>query len=224
MLDTKICTTCGIEKTLSEFALCKRNSSGREGSCKACRKIYRDQNKEKFRAKDHQCREYLLHLSPKEWQEMVTYDPLSGEIQGASTHINTYKGSEGYLQVHLKGATFPVHRVAWFLYYSYWPQFIDHIDGDRTNNKLSNLRECNRTENMCNKAAHRKGKLVGCNFDKTRGLWSAAIKLDNGNRVHLGRYASEREASLQYCRYVLKHKLVRREFLPDIFTDEELGI
>lgn len=85
---------------------------------------------------------------------------------------------------------------------------VDHVDGNRLNNRRANLRIVTRRENMQNMACHRNGKksskYVGVCFDKARGRWVASITLNMRHR-HLGRFDSEREASNAYqiaCRDV----------------------
>ena len=46
---TKVCSCCKIEKPLEEFDICRKNKDGRQCKCKECRKIYRQQNKDKIR-------------------------------------------------------------------------------------------------------------------------------------------------------------------------------
>ena len=48
--------------------------------------------------------------------------------------------SEGYLKVSFKGGSYAAHRLAWKLFHGYDPEIIDHIDSDKQNNKVENLR------------------------------------------------------------------------------------
>lgn len=59
--------------------------------------------------------------------------------------------TNGYLKIRINGVSYYAHRIAWFLYYNEQPpNTIDHIDGDKTNNKKENLRECTQQENTYN--------------------------------------------------------------------------
>ena len=54
----------------------------------------------------------------------------------------------GYLRVSINKESYYLHRLAWFYHYGTWPtKFIDHIDGCKTNNAISNLQDISRLEN-----------------------------------------------------------------------------
>ena len=77
---------------------------------------------------------------------------------------------------------------------------VDHIDNNRTNNHISNLRWCNISENNCNRAKNCKKNTSGFKgvcFDKQCNKYRARIKL-NGKCIHLGYYKSAEEASEAY--------------------------
>ena len=72
---------------------------------------------------------------------------------------------------------------------------VDHIDGDITNNKLSNLRWVTHEENMQNRKKHSNNRsgITGVYWYKTLQKWQASITL-NGKTKHLGRYEMLHEA------------------------------
>ena len=57
---------------------------------------------------------------------------------------------KGYKRVFVSGKMYLVHRIAWLLYYGEWPEIIDHKDGDPSNNRITNLRNCTHSENLRN--------------------------------------------------------------------------
>lgn len=76
-------------------------------------------------------------------------------------------------------------------------QMVDHIDGDGLNNQRSNIRLCNMTQNMANKAVERRNKLglkgVSQSYKKYRA------KINNaGHGIYLGTYATPEEAAAAY--------------------------
>ena len=81
---------------------------------------------------------------------------------------------DGYLIIKIKGKQFKAHRLAWFLYYGYFPNNeIDHINRIRTDNRICNLREVSRQENIKNttKKINPDTNSVGIYLDKsTKGL------------------------------------------------------
>ena len=80
---------------------------------------------------------------------------------------------DGYLILKIKGRQFKAHRVAWFLYYGRFPESeIDHINGNKLDNSIQNLRLCDRKTNVRNKVFPRNKKTgeIGIYIDKTKGL------------------------------------------------------
>lgn len=96
-------------------------------------------------------------LCPKYLKANYKYDPKTGEVFGKKGEVIGSKNHEGYLvtsikDIHGKKRSVKLHRVGWFLYYGKWPeQFLDHIDGNKSNNKISNLRDVSNQENIMNK-------------------------------------------------------------------------
>jgi hypothetical protein len=122
--------------------------------------------------------------------------------------LSTSSESQGYLVVslYLKGKkkTFHIHKLIQSAF-ELGEGNIDHINGIRNDNRLSNLRVVTTRENNQNLECHRNGKLVGANFDKRMSNsprpWRAQIKI-NGKCSNLGAYATEAEANKAYMEKV----------------------
>lgn len=99
----------------------------------------------------------------------------------------------GYYVVCLRGRRFYVHRVIFAMIHGYMPNMIDHVDGDKTNNAISNLRPACHSLNGWNTAASGASGVTGVHWDKQTGKWKAAITV-NGRNKSLGRFASIDEA------------------------------
>jgi hypothetical protein len=87
--------------------------------------------------------------------------------------------SDGYRYVHFNYKTELVHRVAWKIMTGDDPIEIDHIDGNRSNNKWSNLRNGTRSDNFHNLAL-RSNNTSGCHgvaFSKRQQRWVATITI-----------------------------------------------
>ena len=111
----------------------------------------------------------------------------------------TYVGSGGYYRGHILGASQLLHRVAMALIRGGWDfRYVDHINGNKMDNRASNLRECSNAENIRN-AASRGGSSVykGVCFHKQNKNWIANITV-NYKTKHLGSFATELEAALCY--------------------------
>lgn len=92
------------------------------------------------------------------------------------------KDRDGYLRVHVKGRELRAHRVAWMIHYGRAPRYtIDHINGNRTDNRISNLRDIPASLN----SGIRHGKpnpvtgLVGvCHWSDGKGQWYYRTQVD----------------------------------------------
>lgn len=91
--------------------------------------------------------EYLKYdeTSPSclRWIKKLGYKINIGDVAGRLNNRN-------YYQTCFDGKDYKNHRIIFFLHYGYCPDCIDHINTDRTNNKINNLREATRSDNNCN--------------------------------------------------------------------------
>lgn len=77
---------------------------------------------------------------------------------------------------------------------------VDHINGNKLDNRRCNLRPCTKAQNAHNAKRHRdktSSRFKGVHFDRARGKWSADI-MANGSRRRLGRFETEHEAAEAY--------------------------
>ena len=78
----------------------------------------------------------------------------------------------GYEFIGINKKLYPAHRLAWLMTYGDWPkEFIDHINGDPSDNRIANLREVTFSENLQNqRRAQKRSKsgLLGVSFHKAR--------------------------------------------------------
>lgn len=117
----------------------------------------------------------------------------------ANKEAFTCIGNHGYYNGAIFGRTFLAHRVIWALVTGNWPkEEIDHINGVRTDNAISNLREATRLENAKN-VRGRLGTLKGASWHKQCRKWRAQIKCD-GSHKDLGLFETEKEAHDAYCK------------------------
>lgn len=137
-------------------------------------------------------------------KRLLRFDPESGHFQwNEKTATHTVVGSQaggidnrGYWRIRLFGQAYAAHRLAWFYVHGDWPKGdLDHINGNRTDNRLANLREVTRSVNMQNLRKGRKG-LLGVRLHKS-GLFEARIVAD-GTRRTIGYYGTEEEAHAAY--------------------------
>ena len=113
----------------------------------------------------------------------------------------------GYCQVGFNGMMVYYHTVIWILSTGKdIPQgiYIDHINGNKIDNRIENLRLVTHRENTQNGKVHRNGQLFGCSFNKRTGKYIAKIKISD-KQIHLGYYDTEQQAHEAYriaCRHI----------------------
>ncbi len=105
---------------------------------------------------------------------------------------------KGYLRVGIFKQEYPAHRVIWAMETGAWPvATIDHVDGNKANNRLENLREATSSENNRNRANFGKSRFRGVSWRSRQSTWIAAIKTD-GKTTFLGSFANEEDAARAY--------------------------
>lgn len=143
---------------------------------------------------------WLFHYDRKKgllfWKNHETHATFI-KIQGREVgHLDT---THGYIVVSIRRNVFKVHRLILFLETGEWPEQVDHIDGNRSNNHYSNLRSSNLRMNMQNRKIHRDGRLVGAIYHKQNKKWISQISLNN-KRFYLGSFKTEIEAHERYIK------------------------
>lgn len=82
-----------------------------------------------------------------------------------------YNHPDGAKRVRFNKILWLEHRLIFYIFYKYLPEFIDHIDGDRLNNSIENLREATRSEN------NRNSRIKKNNSSGVKGVsWCSDIK------------------------------------------------
>jgi hypothetical protein len=129
--------------------------------------------------------------------DYVSYDKETGRFswlksrKGVRASVGNIN-SNGYLSVCIKGKRYLGHRLAWYLSYGEWPpDTVDHIDGDRSNNRLVNLRLATRSQNQSNRRAK------GYSYHKRSRLYQARICV-GGKETYLGWFKTPQEARKAY--------------------------
>lgn len=138
----------------------------------------------------------------------VSYNPDTGQFirlkptsrkTKVGEIVGTYHKATGYVYLSINKKKYRAHRLAWFYSYGYWPENdIDHINGNRADNRLENLREATRSENMYNQTRVRKNskiKVTGVSYNRDR--YRARINAE-GKQYHIGTYDTIEEAETAY--------------------------
>lgn len=135
----------------------------------------------------YECQTGLIY-----WTTRPCPNVFPGDVAGT-------KKSNGYLQICIDGQLYKAHRLAWLLHYGEWPkENIDHINGDRSDNRISNLRDVDQFINMQNQrkgSSRNKSGLLG--VSPWKGRWKAEIFV-SGKKKYLGLFDTANEAHAAY--------------------------
>jgi hypothetical protein len=116
--------------------------------------------------------------------------------------------SDGYIGIYIQKKYHWAHRIIWTIFNGEIPEelFIDHIDGNRSNNLIENLRLCTTQENAYNrgKQSNNKSGYKGVSFHKQKQKWVAQIKLEGKNKF-LGFFVNPEDAYEAYCAKAIEH-------------------
>jgi hypothetical protein len=140
------------------------------------------------------------HLTFAEADAALRYEPETGRIFWKVARQRIRVGQEagcfnhdGYAKIQVNGVVYQSHRLAWLLHHGRWPNgFLDHINRNKSDNRIANLREVDRSLNMHNTAKiGTKGLPPGVQL---RGdFWIARIAVGTMTVV-LGRWRDYRKA------------------------------
>jgi len=124
--------------------------------------------------------------------------------------------SDGYSLVQVFGKRYYVHRVVYFLTHNNWPTvFIDHINGDPSDNRPENLREVDHGWNIRSSRVKSKGtssKYRGVHWSSSLNVWICQTCF-KGKRSTVGKYTCEEEAALAW-----NYKVMQLGFNPESYN------
>lgn len=157
-------------------------------------------------------KEYYDYLSSKIkwvgsvpiWENPVCRSVKSGQIAGTVD-------ARGYrvIGIKIKGErrSIKASRLCYYMHYGVLPKYIDHIDKNKANDDINNLRSVTHKQNMLNQGA-RKGSSIykGVSWTAKLNKWKSYIKI-NGKDTHLGYFTDEIEASKAYDQAVYDYGL-----------------
>lgn len=155
--------------------------------------------------------------------QLIDYDPVSGSLKWkpraesefdgkypssrlANLWNKQFAGQEcgcdngaGYVVARINRVSIKAHRIAFAIFHGRWPDgMIDHVNGDKSDNRIANLREASRSQNLQNQRK-RKGssKFKGVTWHSAANKWHSQIRLNKENH-RLGYFDNEREAAEAY--------------------------
>lgn len=143
-------------------------------------------------------------ITLSELKSTFMYDPEAGRFHWLRPWGPARKGAEagypcrdGYRRIGFRGRDYAEHRLAWFYVHGEWPaDQIDHINLVRTDNRISNLRQANRSQNNSNVRVRSSSGFKGVQRDKC-GRFKAGLT-HRGKYIYLGMFSSAEEAHRAY--------------------------
>lgn len=146
----------------------------------------------------------MTDISHERLLELLSYNPETGDFTWKVTRSHNARAGartgrldgRGYYQVCVDGKRYLAHRLAWFYVHREWPaDQIDHINWNRSDNTLLNLRAVSRSVNGRNKRkASTSGEVVGVRFHKSAQKWAAWINDRPAHQKYLGHFAKHEDA------------------------------
>jgi HNH endonuclease/AP2 domain len=158
-------------------------------------------------------------LTQERVRELLHYDEDSGQFHWRVTKRPNIRAGDvagcqvrsEYWTIHIDGHSYSAHQLAWLYMKGIWGRpLIDHRDGNRLNNRWSNLRRASYADNAANRRRLPKNTsgFKGVSFDRPKGKWKAQIRKD-GKNYFIGRYATAEQA---HAAYVAKARELFGEF------------
>lgn len=150
--------------------------------------------------------------SQSKLREDFTYNAGTGDFTRYDGRWGTID-KQGYVYITYEEKSYFVHRLIWKWWYGYDPEEIDHINMNKQDNRIDNLRNVDRTTNQRNRAKRKDNKsgFNGVNWHETAGKWTAQLMIES-KKICIGMYNTPQEAKEARDEFI-------KEFYPERFTE-----
>ncbi|OBU13322.1 HNH endonuclease signature motif containing protein [Morganella psychrotolerans] len=153
-------------------------------------------------------------LTQSRLRELLDYSPDTGvftwlqyrsQLARAGSTAGRVNMTTGYVEIQIDGTRYKAHRLAWLYCHGVMPdKQMDHINSNRTDNRIANLREATRSQNQQNTGLTKANKSGRKGVYFRDGKWLAQAQI-NGKKHHLGRHNSIDEAGRVYEAFCKEH-------------------
>lgn len=161
----------------------------------------------------------MAELSFAEVDALLKYDPETGKLFWKDRPVASFQSlriangwnskfagkeaftanSHGYRRGAINCIAYSAHRIAWLLHYGEWPiNQLDHINGDRSDNRVVNLRDVDQSTNNRNarKRSSNKSGFEGVFWDGWTRQWSITFRQLDGTRAYKRTTGTKEEAAV----------------------------
>lgn len=145
------------------------------------------------------------NLPSKEFLHQI-FDYIDGNLihkfnrsKGKKGKIVGWIENNGYRSTNVLGIRYRIHRLIFQYHYDFCPEFLDHIDGNKQNNRIENLRPATIQQNNINRNLNVRNAIGYKGVCIERGKFKANIKR-NGRSYHLGYFQTAKEANDAYVK------------------------
>lgn len=146
-------------------------------------------------------------VTPERVRELLSYSPDAGEFVWTELAYSRFRGRRagchkfGYRVIRIDGTAYFAHRLAWLHVFGRWPgDVLDHVNGDKADNRICNLREATPGQNAVNSKARASASGIKGVYRaaKAVGKWRAEFRA-NGKFYFLGEFWTKDEAARVYA-------------------------
>jgi hypothetical protein len=148
----------------------------------------------------------MTELTQEHLQKILSYNELTGAFKWLHSKGTAKAGNlagrliKGYRVIKIDGKSYFAHRLAWLYAYGNFPEsHIDHINRNKDDNSIINLRDVSRDVNQHNhgKRTDNTSGYRGVWFNKARNKYEARVRF-NGKRILIGYFLNPEDASNAY--------------------------
>ena len=187
----KQCKTCSQDRDIGWFRRAEQCCGGREHVCRECRNLLRLSRQ--------------TNLTQEIIKKWFTFDVSLGRmVWSRGRKKGTVAGcinSRGYRAIAVFNRIYLEHRLVWLYHFGEWPaELLDHKDGDKLNNQISNLRAASFIQNGQNSKGRQNTRsgIKGVSWFNETKKWRARIVI-NGQERSLGYFYDKEDAQSAYA-------------------------
>jgi len=143
---------------------------------------------------------------------LFVYDTVDGVLRRKSDNkavggLNNH----GYHRVVVEGVRYLTHRLIWKMIHDEEPDEVDHINGQRDDNRLANLRNVSKKVNQENgaKRVNNTSGYPGVSWSRLHSKWRAQIN-HNGRKIHIGLFGCKIDAHKAYLKAKKKYHTIHK--------------